>query len=63
MIKNPCIDCREPKRHPGCHATCDNGIQFSKSLKAAREKVRAEKSVDEMLRLYNAARFQKRVMK
>ena len=43
---NPCRYCVPPKRQPGCHAWCEDGIAWGKEYHAKQERIKAEKQKD-----------------
>ncbi len=45
-MKNPCYNCE--KRTPGCQSSCMEGIAYSKHRKEQRERIKAEKSKEQM---------------
>jgi hypothetical protein len=51
---SPCIDCTE--RFPGCHDSCERGIEYSKQLKAMNEAIRVEKSKENQINRYKIER-------
>ena len=53
--KNPCFGCVEPKRHVGCHGTCEEYKDFRKQLDAENEKIRTEKLKDEEFTAFREA--------
>lgn len=40
---NCCHGCVPPKRHPGCHSTCPDGIADKQAWEEERKKISAER--------------------
>lgn len=53
-----CKECKPPKRHPGCHSTCESYLKSAEEAKQRRNIIQKEREQD-----YNfkCARFGKTV--
>lgn len=51
-----CYKCEPPKRHPGCHATCEEYIRQKEEWEAIKEKYQAERLKEIDLTHYDVER-------
>lgn len=49
MIKGCCKDCVPPKRHPGCHGTCDEYLNEKAERERLKDKAREERHKDNVV--------------
>ena len=60
--KCPCRGCEAPKRHPGCHGTCEDKAEWDRDFSEAKKAVRQERERDHIVSgfvLGNSSRVQK----
>lgn len=52
MTQSPCIDCKPPKRFPGCHMTCKDGIEYDQEEAAKRAQIKAVRHQEDEFTMY-----------
>lgn len=59
--KSPCIDCKPPKRQPGCQDTCPDGKAWNEKDKAKREAIKEVKRKQNDLYAYKRDRIEETI--
>lgn len=57
MRNNACKDCVEPKRHIGCHSTCEEYKQCVREFEELKKKIEEEKRKDRNYKQYKQAKI------
>lgn len=49
---SPCKECKPPKRYPGCHDHCEEGLAWDEKVKEEKEKIRKIKNKEKLIGEY-----------
>ena len=63
MRNNSCKGCVEPKRHIGCHSTCEEYKQCVREFEELKKKIEEEKRKDRYFKQYKYEKITKELTK
>jgi len=56
---NPCKECKPPKRHPGCHGTCEERRIWKEELDSKKAQIFADKHRESQLDSFEQKRMKR----